>query len=187
MSDTHQITRTKAGLDLGTAADLADLFYELSHNKDTRKTIAAAVKKLKPDSRHAQAFADIDVDDKFENFRKEQEERDIKRQQDAMLEQMNRKRVTLLTGGPEGTGRKYSEDDIKKIEELMQKKGIVDYDDGATLYAATLPPIDPDPNYEVPQHGATWEIPEFAKFGTDPVKASRDTAHAVISEFMRKR
>ena len=187
MSDAHQITRTKRGLDLGTAADLADLFHELSHNKETRKVIAAAVKKLKPDSPHAQAFADIDVEDKFEKFRADQEERELKRQQDEMLRHMNAKRSALLVGGPDGSGRKYSEDDLKKIEDLMQKKGISDYEDGATLYAATLPPIDTRSQYEPPAHGATWEMPEFAKFGTDPNKAARDTAHGMISEFMRKR
>ena len=168
-------------------ADLSRLFFQLSHNPKTRKIIAKAVKEAAPDSPHAQAFADIDVDDKFENFKKEQEDRELKRQQDAMLAHMNARRSALLTGGPDGQGRKYSEDDLKKIETLMEKKGIVDYEDGATLYAATLPPVDPTPAGDIPEHGATWEFPEFAKFGQDPVKASRDTARSVISEFMRKR
>jgi hypothetical protein len=30
-------------------------------------------------------------------------------------------------------------------------------------------------------------MPEFAKFGPDPTKAARDTAHQVIGEFMRKK
>jgi hypothetical protein len=187
MSDTHQIQRTKRGLDLGTAADLADLFHELSHDKKTRKIIADAVKKLKPESPHAQAFADIDVDEKFENFKREQEELRIKSQQDAMLAHMNAKRNALLTGGPDGQGRKYSEDDLKKIEALMEKKGIVDYEDGATLYAATLPPVDPTPPGDIPEHGATWEFPQFAEYAENPDKAARNSARSVISEFMRKR
>ena len=188
MTDTFQTQRTKRGLDLGTAADLADLFHELSQNKETRKIVAQAVKKLKPDSPHAMAFADVEQEDRFEAFKREQEEREIKRQNDEILARMNARRAALLTGGPDGSGRKYSEDDVKNIEALMQKKGISDYDDGATLYAATLPPLDPQPGIDIPpQQGATWEIPEFAKFGTDPVRASRDTAHQVITEFMRKR
>lgn len=177
----------KRQFDPATAADLANLMAELSHNPSTRKIIAKAIKQIDPDSPHAQAFRDVEVEDRFETFRSEQEARDIKRQQDAVLERMNQKRSALLTGGPEGTGRKYGEDDIKKIEDLMQKKGIVDYDDGATLYAATLPPDDPRPGDLPPQHGSTWEFPEWSKFGADPVKASRDTAHNVITEFMRKR
>lgn len=185
MSDTHS-TRTKGGLDLGTAADLADLFYKLSHDKKTRKDIAAAVKKIAPESPHAAAFSDVEIEDKFENFKQEQADRETKAQQDAVLARMNMQRNRLLTGDDEGA-RKYSEDDVKNIETLMQKKGITDYDDGAILYASTLPPDNPRPGDKdiPPAHGATWEFPEWAKFGKDPVAASRDTAHTVISEFMR--
>ena len=186
MSDTH-ITRTKGGLDIGTAADLADLFYKLSHDKKTRKAVAKAVKEIAPDSPHAAAFSDVEVDDKFEAFKQEQAERDTKAQQEAILARMNMQRNRLLTGGDEEGARKYSEDDVKKIEALMQKKGITDYDDGAVLYASTLPPNDPRPGDKdiPPAHGATWEFPEWGKFGKDPTSAARDTAHTVITEFMR--
>ena len=177
-----------ANLDPAVANDLSALFLKLSHDPKTRKMIAKAVREGAADSPHAKAFTDIEMQDQFEQFRSEQEEKDIKRQQDAVLARMNERRAALLTGGPDGQGRKYGEDDIKKIEKLMQDKGLVDYDDGAILYAATLPPMDPQPGAELPaQHGATWEFPEWGKFGADPVKASRDTAHTVISEFMRKR
>jgi hypothetical protein len=188
-----ELQRTKRGLDLGTAADLADLFHELSHNPKTRKMVAKAVKEIAADSadakRHSGAFADIDLTDQFERFKAEQEQNELKRAQDAMLAQMNAKRAALLTGGPDGSGRKYSEDDLKKIEEMMQRKGYTDYEDAATLYAATLPPLDPDPAHVPPMgsHGATWEFPEWSKFGADPNKAARDTANTVITEFMRKR
>lgn len=188
MTDTHAPQRTKRGLDLQTAAELGDLLHELTHDKKSRKIIADAIKKVKPDSPHAAAFTDVDVEDRFETFRKEQEDKEIERQQAAVVRRMNERRTALLTGGPDGSGRKYAEDDITKIEALMQKKGITDYDDGATLYAATLPPVDPQPGQDIPNaHGATWEFPEWSKFGADPVKASRDTAHTVITEFMRKR
>ena len=170
------------------ANDLTALFLKLSHNPKTRKLIARAVKEADPDSPHAKAFTDVEMQDQFEEFRTQQEQRDLKKQQDEMLKEMNAKRTALITGGPDGSGRKYAEDDIKKIEDLMQRKGITDYEDGATLYAATLPLIDNPPGDVPPaQHGATWEFPEWGKFGADPVKASRDTATSVISEFMRKR
>lgn len=188
MTDAPAIQRTRRGLDLTTAADLADLFHELSQNKDTRKIVAQAVKKLKPDSPHAMAFADVDQEDRFEAFKREQEETALKRQQDEILARMNAKRSALLTGGPDGSGRKYGEDDVKKIEELMQRKGITDYDDGATLYAATLPPVDPRPGEEIPvAHGTTWEFPRWAEFGSDPIGASRKEANLAITELIRKR
>jgi hypothetical protein len=174
-------------LDPATAADLGALLHQLSHNPKTRKMIAKAIKEAKPDSPHAQAFKDVEVEDRFEEFTRQQEDKDLKRAQEAMLATMNQKRAALLTGGADGSGRKYDEDGVKKIEEVMQRYGISDYDAGATLYAATLPPVEQPSDAEPPQHGATWEFPEWGKFGADPVKASRDTAHNVITEFMRKR
>jgi hypothetical protein len=166
-------------------ADLAALFLKLSHDPKTRKAIAKAVKEGAGDSPHAAAFKDVDLEDRFESFTREQEQRELKKQQDEVLANMNRKRAALLTG--DGSGRQWSEDDVKAIEKTMEKYGITDYEAGATLHAATLPPVDPRPGEEPPQHGSTWEFPEWGKFGADPVKASRDTAHTVISEFMRKR
>ena len=122
-----------------------------------------------------------------ESFRAEQEAKELERQQKEMLARMNSARARLLTGDEDGGGRRYSEDDVKAIESLMQKKGITDYEDGATLYAATLPPVDPQPHEITPQHGSTWEFPSWAEFGPDPIKASRNEAHKAITELMRKR
>jgi hypothetical protein len=170
-----------------TQADLAKLFFDLSHDPKTRKKIGKLVKEFKPDSPHAAAFADVDLHEEMDKFRKEQEDRELDRQKQDMLRQMNAKRSALLVGGPDGQGPKYSEDDVKKIEALMQQKGISDYDDGRTLYAATLPPVDPSPQTMPAAHGATWEFPEVERFGANPDKAARDTAHAMIGDFMRKR
>lgn len=174
-------------LDPAIANDLAGLFLKLSHDPKTRKMIAKAVKEGAGESQHAKAFADVDMQDQFETFRQEQEAKELKRQQDEILSRMNRQRTALLTGGEDGNGRKYGEDDLKKIEELMQRKGIADYEDGATLYAATLPPVDPRPQDVPIEHGSTWEFPEWSKFSDNPDKAARNTAHQVITEFMRKR
>lgn len=177
---THEI-------DPAVAADLAKLALELSHNKDTRRDFGKLVKKAMPTSRHAAAFSDVDLEDKFESFEKRQEEKEIERQKQSVLDRLNAQRRSLLTGGGNGEGRKYSEDDVKKIEDLMQKKGISDYEDGAVLYASTLPPENTKPTNLPPQHGTTWEFPEFARFSPDPVKASREIAGEVIAEFQRNR
>lgn len=177
------ITRTKRGLDIGAAAELADLFHELSHDPKVRGELGRVIKKARPDSPHARAFFDVEVDDKIETLRKEQADRDLKTQQDAVLSRMNAQRASLLTGD---TGRKYSEDDVKQIEALMEKKGISDYEDGAILWASTQPPIT-KPGNEPTQHGTTWEFPEWADFGKDPIGASRRRAQEVIAEFQRRR
>jgi hypothetical protein len=169
------------------AQDLARLAQELAHNPQTRKEFGKLVKKAKPQSSHAAAFADVDMEDKFEAFTSAQEKKEIERQQNQILARMNEQRASLLTGGADGSGRKYSEDDVKKIEALMEKKGFTDYDDAAILYSATLPPPSPQPPSNVPVHGTTWEMPEFAKFGKDPVRASREVANDVITEFMHRK
>ena len=177
-----------SGLDLETAAKLGNLFHGLAHNPKTRRAVAKVVREVLPDSPEARSFSDVEIEDKFETFKQEQEDKEIQRQQKSALARMNAQRSQLLTGGHDGSGRKYSEDDVSKIEKLMEKKGIVDYEDGAILYASTLPPDDPKPARDMPgAHGATWEFPEWAKFGPDPVKASRDTANQVITELMRSK
>jgi len=178
--------RSKRGLDLGVAAELGDLLHELTHDPKVRGKIGRVIREARPDSPHAAAFADVVQEDKFEAFKREQEEREIKAQQKAVVDAMNVKRAALISGGEDGQGRKYSEDDVKKIEALMQTKGITDYDDGATLYAATLPPASPQPADHAPKHGATWEFPEWAKFSKNHQLAARDTAYAVIDEFRRR-
>lgn len=174
-------------LDPNVAQDLGRLLLDLSHDKKTRKALGKLVKEAKPDSPHAAAFADVEIEDKFEAFERKQEEAKIQTQRDAILARMNTQRSSLITGGADGAGRKYSEDDVKKIETLMEKKGITDYDDGAAIYAATLPPEHSKPSIEPPTHGSTWEFPEWATFGPDPVKASRNIAHQVISEFQQRK
>jgi hypothetical protein len=186
MTDEPKPNAAPRQIDPLVAADLARLALDLSHDPATRKEFGKLVKKAKPNSPHANAFADVEMDDKFESWKAQQEQERIKAQQDAVLTRMNAQRTALLTGGADGSGKKYSEDDVKKIEELMQKRGITDYEDGAILYAATLPPPTPKPPSDIPAHGSTWEFPEWATFGKDPVRASRNIANQVIGEFQRK-
>jgi hypothetical protein len=176
-----------AQIDPNVAQDLARLALDLSHSKDFRKDFGKLVKKAKPDSPHAAAFADVEMDDKFESFRAEQQQKEIEAQQKQISARMNAQRQALMTGGDDGSGRKYSEDDVKKIEALMEKKGIIDYEDGAILFAATQPPPSPRPPSDIPVHGTTWEFPEWAKFGKDPQRASREVANEVITEFMHRK
>src|ERR1700689_3960570 len=97
----------KVQIDPHAAADLAQLASDLAHNPETRREFGKLVKKAVPNTRHAAAFADLDADDKFEAFKNEQEQKEIKRQQEKILERMNQQRSSLLTGCPDGTGRKY--------------------------------------------------------------------------------
>ena len=174
-------------IDPNVAQDLARLALDLSHDKKTRKAFAKIVREAKPDSPHAAAFADVEVEDKFEAFKSEFEQQRIKDAQDAIVEKLNRDRQRLLAGSDDGSAPKYDEDTVKKIEDLMQKKGISDYEDGRILYAAINPPANTKPSNEPTPPGATWEMPAFAEYAKDPNKAARNNAYAVIDEFRRRR
>ena len=98
----------------------------------------------------------------------------------------------MLTGGADGSGRKFSEDQVKEIEELMVSRGIRSYDDGATIYGTINPPVDPDHDGDAPRHGATYQFPtvgnlSFEEFAKNPNGVSRDMAHQLIDEFNRRK
>lgn len=182
---------SKRGLPLATAAELGDLLHELSHSKEARRELGKLIKKHKPESAHAEAFADVDLEDRFEEFERRQEEDRLRRESEAINRELVRQRNTLLTGGADGSGRKFSEDQVKEIEELMQSRGIRSYEDGATIYGTLNPPVDPDHEGAAPRHGATYEFPTvnnvpFEEFAKNPSLASRDLAHQMIDEFKRR-
>ncbi|HEX8835292.1 MAG TPA: hypothetical protein VF748_00020, partial [Candidatus Acidoferrum sp.] len=166
MADNPQQQFTRRGLALATAAELGDLLHELTHDKRGRRQIAKLIKEIKPDSAHAAAFADVDIEDRFEQFKDEQEADRLRRESEAVNRELARQRNALLTGGPDGEGRKFTEDQVKEIETLMQARGIRSYEDGATLYGVTNPPVDPEHD-AAPRHGATYEFPTIGKLSFD--------------------
>lgn len=184
--------RTRRGLELATAAELGDLLHELSHSPEGRREVGRLIKKYKPDSAHAQAFTDVELEDKFEAFKTEQEQDRLKRESELANQELARQRHALLTGGADGAGRKYSEEQVKQIEELMIARGIRSYADGATIYGAINPPVDPDHEGGAPRHGASYDFPtvgtlSFEDFAKNPNAASRDMAHSLIDEFNRRK
>jgi hypothetical protein len=175
-------------LDPAVAADLGQLAYELGHDPKTRKEFGKLVKTAKPDSPHARAFADVDLEDKFAAFEEKQAKKELEAQQQAYLANMNRQRQNLLTGGADGKGPKYAEDEVKKIEKFMEENGITNYAHGAVLYANENPPLSPPDNDPPPNmHGDRWTIPDFEKFKDDPDGAARNVAYGVIKEFRQKK
>ena len=87
-------------LDPATAEDLAQLAFELAHNKDTRKPFGQLVRKALPESKHARAFSDLDVEDKFEAFKGDLEKEKIEAQREKILQRMNAQRHRLIAGLP---------------------------------------------------------------------------------------
>jgi ATP-dependent exoDNAse (exonuclease V) alpha subunit len=179
-------TRSARGLDIGTAFGLADLAHELGHGKG-REEFAKVVRKYAPDSLHAKAFPDVEMKERQEAWEQQQKDEAAKQKQAEWATRLTSQRQALLDGGADGTGPKYDEDTVKKIEKLMEQKGIFDYEDGRVLYAATQPqPQKPDDLPPAP-NSRTWEFPDFEKFAKDPNRAAQETAYAMIHEFNRHR
>ena len=174
-------------IDPNVAQDLARLALDLSHDKKTRKAFGKIVREAKPIRPMPRRLPMWKSRTSSRRSSPKSSSSESSGQQDAIVEKLNRDRQQLLAGSDDGSAPKYDEDTVKKIEELMQKKGISDYEDGRILYAALNPPANTKPSNEPTPPGATWELPAFAEYAKDPNKAARNNAYAVIDEFSRRR
>lgn len=155
-----------------TLKELGELFLEVAHGED-REAIVNAVQKKKPDFK----APDIEikrlkkeVEDRFE-----QQKADEQRQKS--LSRMESQKQKLLDSN------RYSDEDMDKIENFMQEKGIADYEDAATLYSARYAPAASTPEIKT----SRWEMPTFKGLMENPNKWASDKAHEVISELRNNR
>ena len=94
------------------------------------------------------------------DFIKAQNEANTKRETDAQLAALTAKRDA---GFAElRTKHGYNPDGIKKIEEIMEKKGILDPLDAAVIFERDNPPPAP-----VQSSSSSWNFPEIPKDGGD--------------------
>lgn len=83
-----------------------------------------------------------------------------------------------------GLVKRFDEVHVKKIEKLMEKHGIYDYDLGARLYAAEAPPPDATTDYSSRNR---WTMPTDKELIDNPSKWANEMAHKVIGEFRSQR
>ena len=162
-----------------TDAELADLALALAHNPKTRKKFAGAVKEAgigytfnDVEAENAAAAAvDSAVDDKLAKAARETAAQETTRR-------LNAQRAELISGG------KFTEEVVKtKLEPFMQERGIVDYKDGAILFASHHPQATPKP--EIASKGI-WELPT-GDWLKDPKGTARKMAHQAVGELMAAR
>ena len=177
-------------LSLDQQADLASLAYELGHNPKTRPYMARLVAAVDPHRARA-AFPDVVQEARFQKLR-----RDVARELDVGGA---RRAQAKSNQQKEKLKERYGEEQIKSIEETMNRYGTHDWEAGAVLYAHEHP--DADPSHQPPPQsdrpGATWEFPtvqgrdgkplDFKTFAADPRRHSLDAAYNVISEFKNSR
>lgn len=166
-------------------ADLAALAYELGHNPQTRAGLANLVNKVDPQRARA-SFPDVVAQSQFSALERKIEQRFQKEDAEKLKSRHDEQRSRLKD--------RYSEEQIGEIAKEMTRAGVVDWEDGATLYAAKNPAADP--RYqppERPRHSNKWDFPTvagrdgkpmtFKDFAADTRTASMDAAYAVIDEF----
>ena len=171
-------------------ADLSQLAYELAHNKDTRKEFAKIVKKAAPE--RANAFTDVDADERFEAFKAEQEQKEQLAEGRRIQAELTKQRGDLIES------KRYTEDQVKDIEKIIERHGsTLDYNTAAVLYAHENPPANPQEGPPDDQRmGATWEFPTvngkdgkpipFAEFAKNPNSAAQSAAYQVITDFKKR-
>jgi hypothetical protein len=167
------------------AQDLQNLAFTLGHHPKTRPMMAAAIKEI-DERRYNSSFRDIAEKERFENYRKELEDKlDVSGVRAKAAEQAAQKADLIA---------RYGEEGFAGIEATHKKYGMNDYKAAATLYGVesgggdpTLRPPRPEPKFD-----ATWEFPTvegndgkplgFKEFVSDLKGASRNAAYRVIDE-----
>src|SRR5215475_7827003 len=139
-------------LTLDQQADLASLAYELGHNPKTRSELAHLVNKVNP-ARARASFPDVVQEERFKTLQRKVED----------LVDVNGARAAKarLDAQKAGLKERYSDEEIGKIEQVMDRFGTHDYEAGAVLYAHQNGGGDPRdmPPDPADRPGATWEFP----------------------------
>jgi hypothetical protein len=184
------MAKTPVQLDPATMADLSGLFYELAHDKETRKDIAKLVKKKFPD--RAASFTDIDNQEAIEALEAKHLEREQLAEGRRIQAELNKQRQDLIDSG------RYDEKSVGEIEKIIERHGhAINYETASILYSHENPPANPQDGPPDDQRiGATWEFPTvngkdgkaipFAEFAKDPNSAAHNAAYSVITEFKKR-
>jgi hypothetical protein len=169
---------------------LSGLLMRMSHDEKTRAETARTMAKIDPGA--AKSFSDVFLDDRLAAFKAEIQNEKL---QEKAKEAQGRQRAQRAE-----LAKNYTEAQIVEIEKsVMTPLGLGDYVAASKIYAADNPPVRPEliPPEEIAAGGATWEFPTvpgkdgkmlaFDDFAKNPVKASREAAMQVITEFKRSR
>lgn len=167
----------KPAVDNDTLIELGKLSLQLAGNPKTRKAYLKQVQEvnptfvLPPDIATQELSATID-----QRFA----ERDTQERTKEVKTKLERERKGLLDGTLLA-GRKFSEDDVKKIDEFMTENGYTNYEHAAVIYGAQQEPAQGA--HDLPPTPA-WEMPKIKNpFDTTAVNANaRAKAFEAIRE-----
>lgn len=154
-------------------AELSAMMTDLANDKEMRPAVGKWLKK-----KYGKTLPDVELDDIRQTVTREFEDRDLAEQSRRSKEKLESDRAGLITGG------RFTEDDVKEIEKIMEKHGISDYTVASKVYAADQKPADPRPEI----NSRNFELPKFDKTAlADPKAFARNKANEVVGELMRNR
>jgi hypothetical protein len=161
-------------------ATLANILKKIANDPRSRKAVVKAIKEVDPEAFPPGSFADTIVSDLEEKIEAKFTDRDAK-SETARVERHLREQKRKLS-------EKYEPEQIAEIEKLMEAHNLADYDIGAKVYAADLPPIDPKRGGTPPpaKFGERWEFPSnMDDFRKDPAGTALKGAYADIDRIRR--
>lgn len=153
-------------------AQLAKLMTDLANNPKTRKKVVGLIKEIDPSRR----FPDIEAEEMKEQMQREFEKRDQQSEAARVQRRLEKQKAALAD--------RYDEKAIGEIEKLMEKKGLSDYEDGATLYSAFTKAATP--SHDINDH--KWSMPAIEiKDFANLKQRSRANAYQAIDDLKRKK
>lgn len=165
-------------VDPATLQALGQLALKISGDPRTRNEFIKQVKTVAPEYRPP---ADVQFEEFKAQFKKEQEEKEIRAKAEQQERSRHNARNKLISSG------KYTEEQVREMEEaVMKKHGISNYDVAAKVYAADTEPAKPS-NRDRMRHGQIWEFPNIPGLLQNPEKAASDAAYAIVDEFRNRR
>lgn len=158
--------------------ELASLALKLSANPKTRKKFLTTIKEAAPNL----SIPELDVpagfeaaladrDKKFDDYRREQENKEMQR------ELLSKRDEVLNDFG-------FGKEDVEKIEKIMTERKVLNYKDAATLYNLEREPATP---VVYGMSEGIGELPTDEGLMEDEQRWSLKTAHQMIDDMQRKK
>lgn len=161
-------------MDAQTVQELAALGMQLAGSPETRQQYLSLVKQVRPDLPMPELETSRRIDDATQKLRDEIAEMKAEQSRRDAAEEVARSRGDLVKRGL------ASEDDIAKIEEMMLKDGIMNYETAARYYQNQRQLAAPTPS--VANSRAFAPLVNMNEFFKNPRTAAMNAADEVFRE-----
>lgn len=162
-----------------TTRSLAALAAKVGNNPKTRLRALELFKEVEPNRR----IPELETRDQVQAVRDELAAEKQERAQEKMTQTLERQKRKLTRDRDKG-GFGLNAEDVTKVEALMEKHSLVDYDIAARVYMAERETADGTPaSYE---EANTMQLPGDKALFADPTKWAQGEAHRAITEAMKR-